>query len=172
MSSGDGHGVGVGVGSGSGRSGLIITSFSGNLSHIPEILVSNERFLFWYDEHTPANTIDFIKRCIAYYEYKPIEIQTDNGTEFTWNQEKMKVLHPLSKLCLELDIDHHKIRPRTPRHNGKVERSHRNDNERFYNNLKFDSLEDLRNKGKKYLERSNKIPMAVLGYKTPLQKRA
>ena len=57
------------------------------------------------------------------------------------------------------------------RHNGKVERSHRNDNERFYNNLKFDSLEDLRIKGKKYLERSNKIPMAVLGYKTPLEKR-
>ena len=51
------------------------------------------------------------------------------------------------------------------------ERSHRNDNERFYNNLKFDSLEDLRNKGKQYLERSNKIPMAVLNYKTPLEKR-
>ena len=132
---------------------------------------SRERFLFWYDEHTPANTVDFVKRAITYFEYKPLEIQTDNGTEFTWNQDKMKVLHPLGKLCLELDIDHHKIRPRTPRHNGKVERSHRNDNERFYNNLTFGSLEDLRNKGKKYLERTNKIPMAVLGYKTPLEKR-
>ena len=132
---------------------------------------SRERFLFWYDEHTPANTVDFVKRCITYYEYKPFEIQTDNGTEFTWNQDKMKVLHPLGRLCLELDIDHHKIRPRTPRHNGKVERSHRNDNERFYNTLTFDSLDDLRNKGKKYLERTNKIPMAVLGYKTPLEKR-
>ena len=96
---------------------------------------------------------------------------TDNGTEFTWNQEKMKKLHPLDNLCLKLDIDHHKIRPRTPRHNGKVERSHRNDNERFYNTLKFDSLNDLREKGKKYLKRSNQIPMAVLGYKTPLEKR-
>lgn len=83
----------------------------------------------------------------------------------------MKKLHPLGALCLKLDIDHHKIKPRTPRHNGKVERSHRNDNERFYNYLEFDSLEDLRKKGKKYLERSNKIPMAVLGYKTPLEKR-
>jgi len=132
---------------------------------------TRERFLFWYDEHTPANTVDFVKRCIAYYEYKPLEIQTDNGMEFTWNTEKMKKIHPLGKLCLELDIDHHKIRPRTPRHNGKVERSHRNDNERFYNNLTFISLEDLRNKGKKYLERTNKIPMAILGYKTPLEKR-
>lgn len=132
---------------------------------------SRERFLFWYDEHTPANTVDFVKRCISYYEYKPLEIQTDNGIEFTWNTDKMKKLHPLGKLCLNLDINHHKIRPRTPQHNGKVERSHRNDNERFYNNLIFDSLEDLRNKGKKYLERSNKIPMAVLGYKTPLEQR-
>ena len=132
---------------------------------------SRERFLFWYDEHTPANTVDFVKRCIVYYDYKPIEIQTDNGIEFTWNQSKMKKLHPLGALCLKLDIDHHKIKPRTLRHNGKVERSHRNDNERFYNYLEFDSLEDFRKKGKKYLERSNKIPMAVLGYKTPLEKR-
>ena len=132
---------------------------------------SRERFLFWYDEHTPANTVDFVKRCITYYEYKPLDIQTDNGTEFTWNQSKMKKLHPLGDLCLKLDIDHHKIKPRTPRHNGKVERSHRNDNERFYNYLKFDSLEDLRKQGKKYLERSNKIPMSILGYKTPLEKR-
>jgi len=132
---------------------------------------SRERFLFWYDEHSPAKTVDFVKRAISYFEYKPTEIQTDNGTEFTWNKDKMKKLHPLGELCLKLDIDHHKIRPRTPRHNGKVERSHRNDNERFYNNLTFDSLEDLRRKGKKYLERTNKIPMAVLGYKTPLEKR-
>ena len=83
----------------------------------------------------------------------------------------MKKIHPLDNLCLKLDINHHKIRPRTPRHNGKVERSHRNDNERFYNTLKFDSLDDLREKGKKYLKRSNQIPMAVLGYKTPLEKR-
>mgnify|MGYP003399148508 CR=1 FL=1 len=52
---------------------------------------SRERFLFWYDEHTPANTVDFVKRCIEYYGYKPEEIQTDNGTEFTYNKEQIKV---------------------------------------------------------------------------------
>lgn len=66
---------------------------------------------------------------------------------------------------------HHKIKPRTPRHNEKVEKNHRNDNKRFYNNLKFNLLEDLRIKGKKYLEKTNKIPMAILEYKTPLEKR-
>lgn len=132
---------------------------------------SRERFLYWYEEHTPQNTIDFLKRCIIYFGYKPIEIQTDNGMEFTWNTEKFKVKHPLEIFCLKENIFHHKIRPRTPRHNGKVERSHRNDNERFYNTLTFSSLNDLRKKGQKYLERSNKIPMAVLNYKTPIEKR-
>ena len=57
-------------------------------------------------------------------------------------------------------------------HNGKVERSHRNDQERFYNYLKFYSYHDLLKQMKAYLHRSNRIPMAVLGWKTPLQKRA
>ena len=132
---------------------------------------SRERFLYWYDEHTPANTVDFIKRCIEYYKYKPLEIQTDNGTEFTYNQERIKALHPMDKFCLNNDIYHHKIRPRTPRHNGKVERSHRNDNERFYSFLSFYSLEDLIYQGTQYLKRSNNIPMQVLNFLSPIEMR-
>src|SRR5574344_866637 len=124
-----------------------------------------------YDTHTPANTVNFVYRCFLFYGYKPEEIQTDNGTEFTWNQEKMKKIHPLNELCLKENIYHHKIRPRTPRHNGKVERSHRCDNERFYNTLKFYSLEDLKYQAKLYLKRSNNIPMSVLNYKTPNEYR-
>ena len=132
---------------------------------------SRERFIYHYDAHTPANTVNFIYRCFLFYGYKPEEIQTDNGTEFTWNQEKMKKIHPMDELCIKENIYHHKIRPRTPRHNGKVERSHRCDNERFYNVLKFYSLEDLRYQAKLYLKRSNNIPMSVLNYKTPKEYR-
>ena len=132
---------------------------------------SRKIFLYWYDEHTPANTVDFIKRCIDYYKYKPEEIQTDNGTEFTYNKERIKVLHPMDEFCINNNIYHHKIRPRTPRHNGKVERSHRNDNERFYSFLSFYSLEDLIKQGTKYLKRSNNIPMQVLNYLTPIEMR-
>ena len=78
----------------------------------------------------------------------------------------------MDTLLKKLGIRHYKIRPRTPEHNGKVERSHRNDNERFYSYLKFYSLEDLLRQGKAYLKRSNNIPMAVLGYLTPKEKRA
>ena len=62
--------------------------------------------------------------------------------------------------------------------NGKVERSHRSDNERFYRFLSFYSLEDLRLQMKAYLKRSNNIPMSVLksldgkeSWLTPNQKR-
>lgn len=123
---------------------------------------SRKRFIYHYTEHTPMNTVDFVYRCFLFYGYKPKEIQTDNGMEFTWNTDKFKKLHPLNELCIKENIYHHKIRPRTPRHNGKVERSHRNDNERFYNYLKFYSLDDLRYQAKLYLKRSNNIPMAVL----------
>lgn len=128
---------------------------------------SRERFIYHYDSHTPQDTVDFLQRCFLFYGYKPKEVQTDNGIEFTYNQSKIKKLHLLDELCIKENIYHHKIKPRTPRHNGKVERSHRNDNERFYNYLKFYSLEDLRYQAKLYLKRSNNIPMAVLNYKTP-----
>ena len=77
----------------------------------------------------------------------------------------------MDEFCINKNIYHHKIRPRTPRHNGKVERSHRNDNERFYSFLSFYSLEDLIKQGTKYLKRSNNIPMQVLNYLTPIEMR-
>lgn len=132
---------------------------------------SRERYLYWYEEHTPMNTVDFVNKCIKYYGYKPKTIQTDNGTEFSYNQAKIKKEHPLDTLLKKLEIRHYRIRPRTPEHNGKVERSHRNDNERFYRYLKFYSLEDLLKQGKAYVKRTNNIPMAVLGYLTPKEKR-
>ncbi|EKC74603.1 transposase [human gut metagenome] len=67
----------------------------------------------------------------------------------------------MDEFCINNNIYHHKIRPRTPRHNGKIERSHRNDNERFYSFLNFYSLEDLIKQGTQYLKRSNNIPMQV-----------
>ena len=97
-------------------------------------------------------------------------IQTDNGTEFTYFVKTDRV-HPLDVLCKVPNIVHKLIRPRTPMHNGKVERSHRNDQERFYNYMKFYSYEDLQKQMATYLKRSNNIPMSVLNWRTPLQKR-
>ena len=75
------------------------------------------------------------------------------------------------RLIQRLKISHKLIKPRTPRHNGKVERSHRNDQQRFYFYLKFYSYDDLLKQMKSYLKRSNNIPMQILGWLTPLQMR-
>lgn len=131
---------------------------------------SRERFIYPYMEQSSYSTIDFVKRAIVYFGYKPQILQTDNGGEFT-HLAKTNRIHPLDILCKDLEITHQLIRPRTPRHNGKVERSHRNDQERFYNFLKFYSYQDLLLQMKRYLRRSNRIPMQVLGWKSPLAKR-
>ena len=85
--------------------------------------------------------------------------------------KKAKQTHPLDILCNNLNIEHKLIRPRTPRHNGKVERSHRNDQNRFYNYLSFYSYDDLLKQMKSYLKRSNNILMQVLGWISPIEKR-
>ena len=131
---------------------------------------SRERFLFAYKEQSSYSTIDFVKRAIIYFGYAPETIQTDNGGEFT-HSAKTKRVHPFDLMCMQLNIIHKTIRPRTPWHNGKVERSHRNDQERFYNHLKFYSLDDLQLQMKRYLRRSNRIPMSVLGWRAPVEKR-
>lgn len=131
---------------------------------------SRERFIYPYKEQSSFSTIDFVKRAILYFGYQPKIIQTDNGQEFTYTMKTNRT-HPLDVLLNELNITHQLIRPRTPRHNGKVERSHRNDQNRFYNYLKFYSYDDLKYQMKNYLNRSNNIPMQVLGWLSPIEKR-
>lgn len=130
---------------------------------------SRKRFIFAYEEHSSYSTLDFVKRAIVYFGYAPNILQTDNGGEFT-HTAKTKRIHPLDIFCARHNIAHKLIIPRTPWHNGKVERSHRNDQERFYNYLSFYSFEDLQTQMKRYLIRSNNIPMAVLGWKSPNAK--
>ena len=131
---------------------------------------SRERFIYPYKEQSSYSTIDFVKRAITYFGYKPKIIQTDNGQEFTHIKRTDKI-HPLDNLLNSLNISHKLIKPRTPRHNGKVERSHRNDQQRFYSYLRFYSYDDLLLQMKSYLKRSNNIPMQTLNWLSPLEMR-
>lgn len=131
---------------------------------------SRERFIYPYKEQSSYSTINFVKRAITYFRYKPEIIQTDNGQEFTYTKRTDKI-HPLDTLLNSLEITHKLIKPRTPRHNGKVERSHRNDQQRFYSYLNFYSYADLKIQMKSYLKRSNNIPMQSLNWLNPLQMK-
>ncbi|MGC4020161.1 MAG: integrase core domain-containing protein [Muricomes sp.] len=67
-------------------------------------------------------------------------------------------------------IRHKLIRPFTPRHNGKVERSHRKDNERFYATHQFYSLEDFSKQLKRYNTKDyNRFPMRPLLWNSPTE---
>ena len=136
---------------------------------------SRYRYLWFTNAHDTYASTEFLERVIKAFPFKIETVQTDNGFEFTnrlsW-QAFVKDKKTMFENKLEkLGIEHKCIKPHTPKQNGKVERSHRNDNERFYSYLKFYSLEDLIRQGKAYLKRSNNIPMAVLGYLTPKEKR-
>lgn len=132
---------------------------------------TRERFIYPYKEHNVSSTIDFVKRAITFYGYVPAIIQTDNGLEFTNHKEKhykdgktitTKKEHALDILCEKLKIKHQLIRAYTPRQNGKVERSHRSDQEAFYNHLKFKTYDELKKKMMDWNIRYNNRPHSSL----------
>lgn len=106
---------------------------------------------------------------VKFFPFRIHTIQTDNGTEFTYKFISETEESPMDKYLKVFGITHILIPPRTPRHNGKVERSHRNDQRYFYDWEHFHSVDELNEKLKKHLEWSNNKTMRTLGRKSPLQ---
>ena len=101
-------------------------------------------------------------------------IQLDNSYEFTNKARRkdkgmnIKLYDNYLERFLKINnIEHYLIRPKTPQHNGKVERSHRIDQDKFYRYLKFYNLNDLREQGKRWMDRYNNTPKLILKFKTP-----
>ena len=126
------------------------------------------RFIYGFEEHTPENSVKFFKMLQKVFPFKIQTIQTDNGTEFTYKYISDTELCPFDIALKNAGVQHKLIPPRTPWHNGKVERSHRNDQRYFYNWEKFASVEDLNRKLKDHLHWSNRKLMRTLGGKSPL----
>ena len=82
---------------------------------------------------------------------------------------KKKTLTLFEKTLAQLGIRHKKIRAFTPRHNGKVERSHRKDNEYFYADHKFYSFEDFAKQLAVHQRKYNDFPMRPLNWRSPKQ---
>lgn len=127
------------------------------------------RFVYGFEEHTPENTVRFLAMVIKAFPFKSKTIQTDNGTEFTYKFISDERISPFDKVLNKLGIKHKLIPPRTPWHNGKVERSHRNDQRYFYDWETFRSVEELNEKLEKHLIWSNNKTMRTLGRKSPIQ---
>lgn len=127
------------------------------------------RFVYGFEEHTPENSVKFIKMLIKVFPFKIQTIQTDNGTEFTYKYISDEKKCPFDEALKKLGIKHKLIPPRTPWHNGKVERSHRNDQRYFYDWETFRSVEELNQKLSKHLIWSNNKSMRTQGGKSPMQ---
>ena len=113
------------------------------------------RFVYGFEEHTPENSVKFLMMLIKAFPFKIKTIQTDNGTEFTYKYISDDNACPFDKALQKLAIKHKLIPPRTPWHNRKVERSHRNDQRYFYDCETFKNVEDLNRKLEKHLVWSN-----------------
>ena len=129
------------------------------------------RYTWYTNEHSTYMSSEFVKRVVRYYPFKIKKIQTDNGFEFTnklnWQSFMKKKKTIFEKTIEELGIEYKTIKAYTPQENGKVERSHRKDQERFYYGRVFYSLEDLRKRGKEWRKEYNNFPMRPLGWISP-----
>jgi len=119
--------------------------------------------------YASAQFIDIVRKKL---KYKIKCIQTDNGVEFTNKllPQKNNRETLFEKKLKELGIEHKLIRPKTPRHNGKVERSHRKDQEIFYYKRVFVSFEDFKEKLRHWTREYNNFPMKPLNWKSPNEK--
>ena len=135
---------------------------------------SRLRYLGAYDEQSTYSSADFLTKMATWFRKRGIRVecvQTDNGFEFTnrFSNSKRELRTLFEATAEKIGIRHKLIRPYTPRHNGKVERSHREDNKRFYNSHSFFSLQDFHKQLTAHLKRSNNCPMCPLLWLTPCE---
>ena len=70
---------------------------------------------------------------------------------------------------MKLDIEYKRIKPYTPRHNGKVERCHGKNQLYFYNGRTFFNLNDLETQVARRMYEYNRFPMKPFGYLSPIE---
>lgn len=132
---------------------------------------SRFRYLEAFEEHSTYSSYIFLQHVVKRFPYLIECIQTDNGGEFT-NRMMPKGQNKATKFEEELarlGIRHKLIRPYTPRHNGKVERSHRKDNEEFYASHNFYSFDDFKKQLSVRERTYNHFPMRPLNWHSPKQ---
>jgi transposase InsO family protein len=115
---------------------------------------SRWRYLKIYDNPDNACSVKFLEELIRIAPFRIRAIKTDNGSNFTnrytgylKSSDPMNPrLHDFDLLCQKYNIIHYLIDPGKPQQNSFVERSHREDQEKFYERNKFRNLKQLETK--------------------------
>lgn len=138
---------------------------------------SRWRYLNVYPFCSNRNAIQFVEELMSVAPFKTRSIKTDNGCIFTnrylgyvMSKDPLNIrLHDFDVLCNNMGITHYLIDPGKPAQNGKVERSHREDQEKFYDKEIFKSFEELKYKLRLWNMFYNDTKHCSLGGKTPNQ---
>jgi transposase InsO family protein len=133
------------------------------------------RYLEIYDDCSNYSSIRFLEKVLRIAPFRVRAIKTDNGTNFTnryvgyvkSSDPLNPKLHALDLMCQERNIIHYLIDPGKPAQNGKVERSHRSDQEIFYERNKFKDASDLKKKIRLWNNYYNNLEHCGLNGKTP-----
>jgi len=136
---------------------------------------SRWRYLKIYDEQSTYHAILFVKEIMKRFPYPIQAIKTDNHSIFTnyyagitkRSDMTVKTIHALDVFCGQSNIVHYLIDPGKPAQNGTVERSHREDQEKFYNRVKFKNAGDLKKKILAWNNYYNNLEHCGLNGKTP-----
>lgn len=138
---------------------------------------SRWRYLAVYEEQSSYQSIQFLQDVTRRFPYPVRAIKTDNGAIFTnycvgTNKRSdltVKTIHALDGFCAEREIVHYLIDPGKPAQNGTVERSHREDEEKFYQRNRFSTYRDLQKKLKQWNAYYNDLEHCGLNGKSPNQ---
>lgn len=136
---------------------------------------SRWRHLRIFEEESTFHSVAFLADVISRFPHPVTGIKTDNHSTFTnryvgtKNRSDMtvKTIHALDRFCAERGIVHYLIDPGHPAQNGRVERSHREDQEKLYDRTTFASPADLRRKVARWNIAYNNLEHCGLAGKTP-----
>ena len=136
---------------------------------------SRWRHLKIYYEQSNYHSIIFLEEVMKIFPYKIEAVKTDNGMVFTnlytGTYKRADLLpkrpHSFDRFCNGRNIIHYPIDPGKPAQNGAVERSHRSDQEQFYERNKFNNLKDLEKKIRLWNMYYNNLEHCGLDGKSP-----
>ena len=136
---------------------------------------SRWRYLKIYEDNDNKSAVDFVEELIKIASFKIKAIKTDNGfcftNRYTGYQKSANPLNPrlhaFDLLLMKNNILHYLIDPGKPAQNGKVERSHRTDQEMFYDKVKYTTILGLQRSIKIWNNKYNNLEHCALNGLTP-----
>lgn len=138
---------------------------------------SRWRHMKVYEEQNGWYSRLFLEEVMIRFPHSIQAVKTDNGCVFTnrytGTYKRLDLMprgiHSFDQFCNEQNITHYLIDPGKPTQNGTVERSHREDQEKFYERNIFKDFNDLKRKLKRWNIYYNDLEHCGLNGKSPNQ---